>query len=232
MSTTYDNRFGLNNYLLDNTMNGGWSSYKKPQEGFWNNIMGNTETVNNLGSQGNNLLQGIGFDKDYLANSGFQKFLFDNGIVSIDPKTNGLNIVAGLDSNKISELQKNYTNSIASGTLNQNNAGSNTGLFGWGTNAQGQSTLGGATGIQWLGAGLGTATSLYGMYNANKSMKLARENFEEQKQLQRANYEMQAKAYNNNLRNQQSGRSFTGMSGSAIRNLGREYNSKKAREQY
>lgn len=104
--------------------------------------------------------------------------------------------------------------------------------FGKGKDQYGNPTRGGATAFQWLGAGLGTAQALYGMYQGNKQMKLARENFEEQKALSRANYAMQAKSYNNSLANQQSGRTFTGMSGSARRALAEDYQRKKAIESY
>ena len=68
--------------------------------------------------------------------------------------------------------------------------------------------------------------------NKHKQTKLAQQAFEEQKALQRANYKMQAKSFNNSLRNQQSGRGFVGMSGSAKRTLGREYDARKAEETY
>lgn len=106
------------------------------------------------------------------------------------------------------------------------------GIFGKGMDANGNTTYGGATGFQWASAGLGAANALYGMYMGNKQMKLAKENFEEQKRLSHANYQMQAKAYNNNLRNQQSGRSFSGMSGSAQRTLGSEYKTRRAKDDY
>lgn len=120
-----------------------------------------------------------------------------------------------------------------------NGIGSNTGngnwfsnLFGTSQDKNGSTLYGGATGLQWIGAGLGALNSLYGMYQGNKQLKLAKENFEEQKALSRANYAMQAKAYNNNLRNQQSGRGYIGMSGAAKRTLGDEYERRKASETY
>lgn len=96
----------------------------------------------------------------------------------------------------------------------------------------GNSLFHGATGFEWAKAGLGAAMGLYGIYQGNKQLKLAKDNFEEQKALSRANYAMQAKAYNNNLRNQQSGRSFGGMSGSAKRMLGEEYERRRANGSY
>lgn len=80
--------------------------------------------------------------------------------------------------------------------------------------------------------GLGLATTGWNMYNQHKALKMQKEAFNETRAMNRANYAMQAKAYNNNLRNQQSGRSFNGMSGSAKLALGREYNSRKANETY
>ena len=108
----------------------------------------------------------------------------------------------------------------------------NNSMFGWGKDQYGNTTLGGATGFQWAGAGLGAMQALYGMYQGNKQMKMAKEAFDEQKRLSHANYQMQAKAYNNNLRNQQSGRSFSGMSGSAMRTLGSEYRTRRAKDDY
>lgn len=124
------------------------------------------------------------------------------------------------------------TGSINEFGINSNANGSSNGMFGWGQDQYGNTTLGGATGFQWASAGLGAANALYGMYMGNKQMKLAKENFEEQKRLSHANYQMQAKAYNNNLRNQQSGRSFSGMSGSAQRTLGSEYRTRRAKDDY
>lgn len=125
----------------------------------------------------------------------------------------------------------------SSGTSNPiattaNSTGSGNSLFSWGQDKYGNNTFAGGTGLQWLGAGVGIASSLYGMYQANKQMKLAQQNFDEQKRLNHANYRMQAKSYNNSLRNQQSGRSYIGMSGSAKAALGKEYNTRKADEDY
>lgn len=122
----------------------------------------------------------------------------------------------------------NYQNGV---TSNIDFNGS-TGIFGKGMDGNGNTTWGGATGFQWASAGLGAMNALYGMYMGNKQMKLAKENFEEQKRLSHANYQMQAKAYNNNLRNQQSGRSFSGMSGAAQRTLGSEYRTRRAKDDY
>lgn len=198
-------------------------------------VIGSSNVLNATGQQ---YLTSIGFDKNLISNEGFQNYLANQNIYSFAPDTQGLNVISGLDANKIQELQKNYTDGITKGLIDSKTGmsigGNQNGqsMFDWGVNKEGQTTWGGGTGLQWIGAGLGTATSLYGMYNANKSMKLAQQNFNEQRALNHANYEMQAKAYNNNLRNQQSGRSFNGMSGSVKRTLGREYESRRAREQY
>ena len=104
--------------------------------------------------------------------------------------------------------------------------------FGWGTDQFGNSTFAGGTGLQWAGFGANLGLGLWGAYQQHKQTKLAQQAFEEQKALQRANFKMQAKSYNNSLRNQQSGRGFVGMSGSAKRTLGREYDSRKAEETY
>lgn len=193
-------------------------------------LLGNQQVGTNyqFGSTGLDVLTGAGFDKNLVRNQGFQNFLFNEGYAKYDPTT-GFSLVAGLDKNKVDALQAQYT----SGNFNAptNTTGSPS-MFDWGVNKEGQTTWGGGTGLQWLGAGLGTATSLYGMYNAHKSMQLAKQNFAEQKALNHANYAMQAQAYNENLKNQYSGRSFSGMSGSAQRTLGREYLKRKAKDNY
>ena len=108
----------------------------------------------------------------------------------------------------------------------------NSGIFSEGTDRYGNTTYGGATALQWGQMGLGALTGLYGMYQGNKQLKLSQQNFEEQKALNRANYKNQARAFNNTLRNQQSGRGYIGMSGAAKRSLGQEYNARKAEETY
>lgn len=106
------------------------------------------------------------------------------------------------------------------------------GWFSKGINADGQTTYGGATGFQWAGAGINTALGLFNAYQSYQASKLAKAQFEDQRALNHANYRMNAKAFNNNLRNQQSGRGYIGMSGSAKRALGEEYNKRKAQEDY
>lgn len=117
-------------------------------------------------------------------------------------------------------------------TGTNNSGGFLSNLFSQGTDQYGNTTFGGGTGLQWLGAGLQGLTGLYGLYNGHQALKLARQNFAEQKALNHANYKMQAQSYNNSLRNQQSGRGYIGMSGSAMRTLGKEYKDKRAEETY
>lgn len=101
-----------------------------------------------------------------------------------------------------------------------------------GINANGQSTWLGGTGFDWAGLGLNTAFGLFNAYQGYQMNKLAKAQFEDQRKLNHANYRMQAKAFNNNLRNQQSGRGYIGMNGSAKRALGAEYQSRKADDDY
>lgn len=101
-----------------------------------------------------------------------------------------------------------------------------------GTDQYGNTTWGGGTAMDWGKLGLGTAMGIWGAYQQHKGLKLAQQNFEEQKALNHANFKMQAKSYNNSLRNQQSGRGYVGMSGSAKRQLGREYDARRAEETY
>lgn len=114
---------------------------------------------------------------------------------------------------------------------NAGNAGNNS-LFGFGKDANGNTTFAGGTGLQWLGGAAQLGMGLWGAYQQNKQLKLAQQAFEEQRALQRANYKMQAKSYNNSLRNQQSGRGFVGMSSDVTHELGREYKTRKADETY
>lgn len=140
----------------------------------------------------------------------------------------------GETNNAGSILGNNGGNSIFNGIFGTDNNGDSRffGMKGVENAKTGQMEYAGATPFQWGMGALGAASTLYGMWQGNKQLKLAKANFEEQKALQRANYENQAKAYNNSLRNQQSGRSFSGMSGSAKRTLGREYDARKVRESY
>lgn len=237
----YNTQQGISNYYLKNMADGSMMDSRLVKQA--NPLMklfgASDEYSNTLSSNGINALGELGFNKELLQNDQFQKFLQTKGVYSFNTSTGGINLASGLNGDKVSELTTQYNNAVANGTIkditanvNSNDTVSSNSLFGWGKNQYGQTTFGGGTGLQWLGAGLGAATSLYGMYNANKAMKLAKQNFEEQKLLNHANYQMQAKAYNNNLRNQQSGRSFTGMSGSARRTLGQEYQTRKAKEDY
>lgn len=131
--------------------------------------------------------------------------------------------------NPAPSLQNNNT------PYNLQNAGARTSdgsLFGWGKNEHGQTVFGGATGAQWAGLGLQTAFSAFNAYQSYKAQKLAREQWEDQKRLNHANYQNQAKAYNNSMRNQMSGRGYIGMTSQAKETLGREYNTRKAKEDY
>lgn len=106
------------------------------------------------------------------------------------------------------------------------------GWFDKGINANGQAIYGGATGYEWGSLGLNTAFGLFNAYQGYQAQKLAKAQFQDQRNLNHANYQMQAKAFNNNLRNQQSGRGYIGMSGSAKRALGAEYQTRKANDDY
>lgn len=112
-------------------------------------------------------------------------------------------------------------------------AGTSSGsLFGYGKNADGQTVWGGATGAQWAGLGLQTAFGAFNAYQSYKAQKLAREQWEDQKRLNHANYQNQAKSFNNSMRNQMSGRGYIGMTSQAKQTLGKEYNTRKAKEDY
>lgn len=184
----------------------GWGNYVH-NGNQWNMVL-NNEWQNTLGkSELFNSLnpadqQGL---SNYLAQSG------------IDPLKASMN--------DINNVTKQYM-------ARQGNAGSNNGLGLFGTDQNGNKTFMGGTGLNWAGFGLQAGLGLYGAYQQNKQLGLAKQAFEEQRALQRANYKMQAKSYNNSLRNQQSGRGYVGMSGASKRTLGQEYNSRKAEETY
>lgn len=112
------------------------------------------------------------------------------------------------------------------------NGAFNTQNSNWGINSNGQKTFMGGTGYDWASAGINTAFGLFNAYQSYQANKLAKAQFEDQRRLNHANYQMQAKAYNNNLRNQQSGRGYVGMAQSAKRALGREYETRKAKDDY
>lgn len=206
-----------NNLAFNNNIGRNWDN------GF--GLWGNTQT---FGFQNNspifNDLQGkYGWSADevnYLkSNPQLQNQLFQNGTFTLN---NG-NVIKAGDMNARSQVQAAMNGNGTTGG----------GLFGGtGTDQFGNKTFAGGTGLQWAGFGANLGLGLWGAYQQHKQTKLAQQAFEEQKALQRANYKMQAKSFNNSLRNQQSGRGFVGMSGSAKRTLGREYDARKAEETY
>lgn len=176
----------------------------------WNMVLNNN--WNNSLNQ-NDVFKGMNLGQQ----QGFGSFLAKQ---NIDPlKVNNA---------QLSDLGRQYLAGEGKG-LGQTGASS---LFGFGKDANGNTTFAGGTGLQWLGGAAQLGMGLWGAYQQNKQLKLAQQAFEEQRALQRANFKMQAKSYNNSLRNQQSGRGYVGMSGSAARTLGRDYDSRKADETY
>lgn len=129
----------------------------------------------------------------------------------------------------VTNINGTQMTSLGNGAWTQTNGN---GWFDKGINTNGQTTFGGATGYEWGSLGLNTAFGLFNAYQGYKAQKLAQQQFEDQKRLNHANYRMQAKAFNNNVRNQQSGRGYIGMSGSAKRALGAEYQTRKAEDDY
>lgn len=184
-----------------------------------------------LNSDGINFLKDKGFNADMLGDSGFTNYVFQKGGFSTT-NNGGLNI--NLSPDQLKQAYADYNAGIANKTINNNGFSNNSGnsLFGFGKDANGNTTFAGGTGLQWLGGAAQLGMGLWGAYQQNKQLKLAQQAFEEQRALQRANFKMQAKSYNNSLRNQQSGRGYVGMSGSAVRTLGRDYDSRKADETY
>lgn len=211
-NATDNNNLAYSNYLGRNFSNGF-------------GLLGDTQTY---GFQYNSPILGdlqskYGWTADevkYLQNNPqLQNQLFQNGTFQFN---NG-SVIKNGDMNARSQVQA---------AMNGNGTNSG-GLFGGTSTDQfGNKTFAGGTGLQWVGFGANLGLGLWGAYQQHKQTKLAQQAFEEQKALQRANYKMQAKSFNNSLRNQQSGRGFVGMSGSAKRTLGREYDARKAEETY
>lgn len=175
------------------------------------------DVIKQLGAQG--------YNTDLLANQSYVTNQFQNGFMKTG--SNGsLDVLVKPEDFNVGNYQA-FSKGQASGSINEFgvNTPTNTDKFG-------NTLYNGANAFQWGMAGLSALQSLYGMYQGHKQMKLAKQAFEEQKKLSHANYQMQAKAYNNNLRNQQSGRSFGGMSGAAKRTLGSEYNTRRAKDDY
>lgn len=206
-----------NNLAFNNNIGRNWDN------GF--GLWGDTQTFGfqNNSPIFNDLQSKYGWPADevnYLkANPQLQNQLFQNGTFSLN---NG-NVIKAGDMNARSQVQAAMNGNGTTGG----------GLFGGtGTDQFGNKTFAGGTGLQWAGFGANLGLGLWGAYQQHKQTKLAQQAFEEQKALQRANYKMQAKSFNNSLRNQQSGRGFVGMSGSAKRTLGREYDARKAEETY
>lgn len=198
-----------------------------------------------LNQDGLKFLGSKGFDTNMLADKGFQQYAYNQGMLGTT-QSGGLNVLQSPETfqNAYSQYQAGLNNGTinAQGLSNNSLAGYqpigdkgamiNTQNSNWGINADGQKTFLGGTGYQWAGVGLNTAFGLFNAYQSYQSQKLAREQFEDQKRLNHANYRMQASAFNNNLRNQQSGRGYIGMSGTAKRTLGAEYQTRKAENDY
>lgn len=163
----------------------------------------------------NHLRQNVGLSPqhlEWLNNQNNFNYALNNGLISPDVTERG---ISGYN------IDPNIGKSISSNP----NFNSNLDTFG-------NKVFAGGTGLNWLGGVAQIGLGIWNAYNQGKQLKLAKQAFEEQKALQRANYRNQARAYNNNLRNQQSGRGYVGMSGSAARVLGQEYDARKANETY
>ena len=223
MALTFNNVYGSNPLSITTASNNSlWNKFTglgKPDYSYnvnYGNLMNAIQGNSNISGDTLKFLQNNPNALKWGVETG--QFNVDGSGVSINP-----------DLFKDGKFEAGFNSAISNGTWRPD---TNNSLFGWGTDMQDNTTFGGGTGLDWLKGGIGAATSLYGLYQGNKQLKLARDNFEEQKALSRANYQNQAKAFNNSLRNQQSGRSFSGMSGSAKRTLGREYDERKANEKY
>lgn len=201
---------------VDNGLGNFWGAFG---DNYQNNF--NSEALST--ALGNNGLK-VGNDFN---DASWMNFLQQQNQLSLNDKGNAVLGSAFRNQQAYDALKLQYQNGLKNGTISAN--GSTT-LNG--TDQFGNKTFAGGTGLQWAGFGANLGLGLWGAYQQHKQTKLAQQAFEEQKALQQANYKMQAKSFNNSLRNQQSGRGFVGMSGSAKRTLGREYDARKAEETY
>lgn len=222
----WGNRFTPSGFLTTTgnygtrTLDNGWGNFGGI---FGDNYKNNFNTSSLATALGNN---GLNIGQD-LNDAGWLNFLQQQNQLSLNDKGNAVLGNAFQNQQAYDALKLQYQNGLKNGTISAN--GSTT-LNG--TDQFGNKTFMGGTGLQWAGFGANLGLGLWGAYQQHKQTKLAQQAFEEQKALQRANYKMQAKSFNNSLRNQQSGRGFVGMSGSAKRTLGREYDARKAEETY
>lgn len=192
-------------------------------------LFGDTASINLDISGNNTLLSNLGKTDIWSKLSPEQQQYVANNFIGGQSG----NYLQTVSQNQLNTDLNNFASRSFGADLKGNGASNSGGLFGGtGTDQFGNRTFMGGTGLQWAGFGANLGLGLWGAYQQHKQTKLAQQAFEEQKALQRANYKMQAKSFNNSLRNQQSGRGFVGMSGSAKRTLGREYDARKAEETY
>lgn len=189
---------------VDNGLGNFWGAFG---DNYQNNFNGEALST----ALGNNGLK-VGNDFN---DAGWMNFLQQQNQLSLNDKGNAVLGSAFQNQQAYDALKLQYQNGLKNGT-----------------DQFGNKTFAGGTGLQLAGFGANLGLGLWGAYQQHKQTKLAQQAFEEQKALQRANYKMQAKSFNNSLRNQQSGRGFVGMSGSAKHTLGREYDARKAEETY
>lgn len=140
------------------------------------------------------------------------QYMLDNNIISFDGNGN------------LTNFAKDKTGAFNAGQLDNS---ATTGLTGFNNNKWTTQDTFGAVGL-----GINAITGLYGIYNANKQLKLAKQAFAEQTALNRANFKNQAKTLNSQYRDQMSGRGHVGMSSAGRTALGREYTKRKVEETY
>lgn len=84
----------------------------------------------------------------------------------------------------------------------------------------------------WAGTAIQGLSALGNLYLGHKGLEQNKKAINENIALQRANYRNQAKAMNNQYRDQMSGRGYNGQSADSARALGRTYDSRKVSETY
>lgn len=140
------------------------------------------------------------------------QYMIDNNILSFDSSGN------------LTNFAKDKNGGFNVGQLD---TAATTGLTGFNNNRWTTQDTFGA-----IGTGINAVTGLYGMYNAQKQLGLAKQAFAEQTALNRANFKNQAKTLNSQYRDQMSGRGHIGMSSEGRTALGRAYAKRKLEESY
>lgn len=174
--------------------------------GLWNRTMGNQ-----VYEPTQNLMQNQAF-----MNSNLQALPenLQNQLYSSPQTINTINGILG--NNASTGAQTQQLNALASNMQNQALADQQSGM----------------SAFDWGKLGLGALQMGIGYRMGQKQLNMAKDQFNEQRALNRSNFRNQARQINSSYRDQMSGRGFVGMSNSSRRALGRTYNRRKLDEEY